>query len=425
MTKKINEVISEVIKKIEPPRGKMEFISETLENFLGEIKKRIKKLRIEVEVFVGGSYAKNTLIKKNFYDVDLFLRFSKKHVEKDYLKISKKILRFQRGVKVVRGSRDYFRLRVNSWLFFEIVPVKKVTNPMNSQNITDLSYAHSNYIRKKVKSKKIIDGIKLAKAFCHGTKTYGAESYVRGFSGYALELLIYYFGSFEKFLKELSKKREKKLVIDIENFYKKGNVLLDMNGAKLDSPVILVDPTYKARNVLAALSNETFERFQKSASEFLKKPSVDFFEPKKIDFERAKNDSKKKGFEFIKLKIKTKKEKGDVAGAKLLKFFNHLEKEFERCFEVKEKEFEYGEKEEGTGYFTLKTRREIKFTGPFIKDKKNAERFKEEHKKTYEKNGRLFALEKNNFSSRVFLKNWVKKNKRKIKEMSVSGINIF
>ncbi|MBU2612563.1 MAG: hypothetical protein KKB62_02470, partial [Nanoarchaeota archaeon] len=295
----------------------------------------------------------------------------------------------------------------------------------DSQNITDLSYAHSNYIKKKVKSKKILDGIRLAKAFCHGTKTYGAESYVKGFSGYALELLVYHFGSFEKFLRELSKKRNKKIVIDIEKFYKKENVLLDMNGSKLDSPVILVDPTYKARNVLAALSDETFGRFQESASKFLKNPSVDFFEPKKIDFARAKTKAKKKGLEFMKLKIKTKKEEWDVAGAKLLKFFNHLEREFGKCFEVKEKEFEYEKKEGGLGYFSLKPRREIEFVGPFIKDKKNVLNFRKEHEKTYEKKGRIFALEKNGFSAKGFLKNWVKKNKRKIREMSISGIEVY
>ena len=38
---------------------------------------------------------------------------------------------------------------------------------------------------------------------------------------------------------------------------------MNLNASKLNSPIILIDPTYKQRNTLAALSNETFENFKK------------------------------------------------------------------------------------------------------------------------------------------------------------------
>ena len=47
---------------------------------------------------------------------------------------------------------------------------------------------------------------------------------------------------------------------------------MDLNSSKLNSPIIPIDPTYKQRNVLAALSKETFEMFQKSCKEFLENP---------------------------------------------------------------------------------------------------------------------------------------------------------
>ena len=422
MPEKMNLVLKKVLGEINPSENELKIIKKSLKKFVSYLENRIKKLKIDADIFVGGSFSKNTLIKKNFYDIDLFLRYGKKYDEKDFFKLSKKILRFVKGVSIIHGSRDYFRLKGNSFFFFEVVPVKRIKSPDEALNITDLSYSHSRYINSKIKNKRIFDEIKLAKAFCHGTKTYGAESYIRGFSGYALELLIYYFKSFEKFLRVLSRKQNKKIIVDIEKHYKNGDVLIDMNGSKLDSPIILVDPTYKARNALAALSEETFIKFQESAGAFLKNPSIKSFVPQKIDFEKAKKESKRKNYKFLKLKIKTKRDKGDIAGAKLIKFFNHLVKEFRKYYQVKEEEFEYNEGKTGVGYLVLKQRGEIIFNGPSIRDEKNVFRFKKEHAKMFEKKGRIYALEKVRISPHEFLRRWVKNNKRKIKEMSITRI---
>jgi tRNA nucleotidyltransferase (CCA-adding enzyme) len=128
---------------------------------------------------------------------------------------------------------------------------------------------HVKIFNKKIKSKKILEEIKLAKAFCSANGTYGAESYINGFSGYALELLVYYYGSFEKFLKEAVKDRKDKLIIDIEKKYKNSKeILLQLNGSKLLSPIIVIDPTCKERNVLAALSYETYDKFKICAKNF-------------------------------------------------------------------------------------------------------------------------------------------------------------
>jgi tRNA nucleotidyltransferase (CCA-adding enzyme) len=93
--------------------------------------------------------------------------------------------------------------------------VKKISKPKEAENITDLSYSHVNYIKKRIKNKKILDEIRIAKAFCYATNTYGAESYIGGFSGYAIELLVYHYGSFLKFIKAISKLDGKKEIIDI------------------------------------------------------------------------------------------------------------------------------------------------------------------------------------------------------------------
>ena len=129
------------------------------------------------------------------------------------------------NLSIIHGSRDYLRIKISPSFFIEVIPAIKIKNPKEAENITDLSYSHVNYIKRKIKSQKILDEIKLAKVFCYANHCYGAESYINGFSGYGLELLIYYYGSFLKFIKTVSKIKEK-TVLDIEKDYKNKQEIL-------------------------------------------------------------------------------------------------------------------------------------------------------------------------------------------------------
>jgi len=430
--KKINSVLGEVSKSIEPDLEEVKKINRLLREIEKGINQSLKSKKIIADLFVGGSFAKKTLIKKEEYDIDIFLRFDKKHKSKNISDLTESVLKAKnkKSFKLSRihGSRDYFKLRIDKGLFFEIIPVLKVKNPSEAENITDLSYSHVRYINKKVKSQKILNDIKIAKAFCHSNNCYGAESYVKGFSGYSLELLIHKYGSFEKFLKAMIKiKSKKKEIIDIEKHYKnKNTVLLDLNASKLQSPVVLIDPTYKQRNALAGLGQETFERFQKNAKAFLRKPSLKFFEIQKLDFESLKKKSEKKKLDFVVLELKTGKQPGDVAGSKILKFYKHLEKEIGKFFDVKGKGFEYsGEGRIGKVFFSVKRKKEILFTGPGVKQKKHVAAFKQKHRKTFTKKGRIYSKLKLKENVKDFLKGWKKKNGKRMREMSIKGFEIL
>jgi tRNA nucleotidyltransferase (CCA-adding enzyme) len=297
--------------------------------------------------------------------------------------------------------------------------VKKVAKPKDAENITDLSYSHVKYIRKRVKTKKLLDEIRLAKVFCYANNFYGAESYINGFSGYALELLVYHYKGFLNFIRAMSK-IENKTVIDTEKLHKnKQSVLMDLNSSKLISPLILIDPTYKQRNVAAALSEETFKNFQKVCRNFLAHPSIKAFEPKKIDFDKLKTDAKKKSFESILLEVKTDRQAGDIAGSKLLKFNRHLSEEIKRFFEIKKKEFDYNETKTAKYFFAVENKKEILVTGPSSRDKKNVAMFKKKHKKTFVKQGKVYAKEKIDFGLKEFIKKWQSRNSRRMKEMGI------
>ena len=424
--KKNEKILKEVLERCNPSENELKEIKKNVDSFCEALNKNIKKLKIDAEIFVGGSFAKGTVIKKDKYDVDVFIRYDKKYKNEELSELTKKLLNGLKEHSVIHGSRDYFRINYGDNFFIELIPVRKINNPKEYENITDLSYLHVKYINKKIKDKKILNEIKIAKAFCYANKCYGAESYIHGFSGYSLELLIYYYKGFEKFVNAMSKVCKEKLIIDIEKQFKnKKEILMDLNSSKLNSPIIIIDPTYKQRNVLAALSQETFEKFQKSCIEFIKKPSIKSFEIEKADINKIKENSLKNKKEFILIEIKTNKPEWDIAGSKLLKFYNYLEKEINRFFVVKNKGFEYNNGKSAKSFFVAEKRKEIIYSGPYKDDNKNCEEFKKEHKTVYEKSGRLYAKESMNNTLKEFLEKWKTKNRKIIQEMYITELNFI
>ena len=137
-------------------------------------------------------------------------------------------------------------------------------------------------------------------------------------------------------------------MIDAEKQYKnKKDVFFEINESKLNSPIILVDPTWKERNALAGLSSETFEKFRAAATAFLKKPSEEFFRKKEIDEKELKKEAKKLKAEFLHIKLETDRQEGDIAGTKLKKSADFLAEEMSKYFIILKKEFEYDDKQEG------------------------------------------------------------------------------
>ena len=427
MAKNINPLLKEVLMDIKPSEKELRDIGKILADNIKKIKGNIQNRKINAEIFVGGSAAKGTLIKKDLYDIDIFIRFDKKYKNEVLSDLAEKAIDGIRNTRI-HGSRDYFRLGISQNLFLEVVPVKRIRNSREAENVTDLSYSHVNYIKKKIKSEKLLDEIRLAKAFCYANNSYGAESYVQGFSGYALELLIYHYGNFLKFVNEIAKIKfdsSNKIVIDIEKHHKKkSNILIDLNEAKLKSPIILVDPTYKQRNVLAALSEETFGNFQNVCRNFLKKPSVSFFKQKSVNTEKLKKSADSKGYEFVLLKITTNKQEGDVAGSKLLKFYRHLAEETGKFFEIKEKGFEYDKAKSAKIFFAGKKKPWVISNGPEMNDKINVSRFKAAHKSVFIKNNRLYSKYEIKFTLKEFIKSFKNKNKKRLEEMSITELNL-
>ncbi len=408
-----NKVLNKVLKNISVSRDE----EVELKKIAAGVVKKIPGAR------VGGSLAKATLIKKDVQDIDIFVVFKS---EAETKKLGELLRKKGFSGRVLHGSRDYFQIKKGKVLL-EIIPVVKVRKKENVENVTDFSLSHVSYVREKLRSqisnnkpahptqsrkfvnsksfatsKSLASEIKLAKVFCYAGDCYGAESYISGFSGYALELLVIYFGGFVKFLKGIQKKTHPPtqiVFIDIEKDFKsEREALQEINSSKLQAPVLLVDPTYKYRNVCAGLSKETFEKFIKTAKQFLKNPSEKFFEKKAFDAGKFKSGVTRPPTRerFIAINLKTNRQEGDIAGTKMKKFFNFLIKSLRRKGqEVVASHFVYsGEGQSAEGYLGVKEKNVIEVEGPPVLDKKSAGGFRKSRGKIFKKKGHWWAEEK-------------------------------
>jgi tRNA nucleotidyltransferase (CCA-adding enzyme) len=386
MVEKIGAVLQEVIEEFSLSKEETKRIENLAKDFVAKLKKH------GLNAVVGGSLAKGTLIRKDLQDADIFVIFKN---EEDTLKLEGVLEKIGMRFDVVKGSRDYFHVKLpGEKVIFEIIPVVKLEKVSEAKNITDYSLSHVRYVVKELKKhKKLADEIKLAKIFCHAQDCYGAESYIQGFSGYALELLIIYFGGFVNFLKGIAKKR----VIDVKKQFKnEKEVMSELNESKLISPVILIDPVYKFRNATASLSKETFERFLTIANNFMKKPSAEFFQKKQLDLDGMIRRAERKKVLFLDITFRTDKQEGDIAGTKMKKFFNFLISQLENKEQkVFEKVFVYnGDGQEAKAYVILKEIKEIEARGPPRKNKVAVKNFQKAHKKVYFKKGFAYVKRK-------------------------------
>ncbi len=404
--KGIKEVLQAELQNIKPSDAEVSQIKEIIRNFLSLVKPELKKAK--ADIIVGGSFAKNTVIKKRNYDVDFFVRFDseKKDIseilEKVLNKISKNIhAKPKLNIEKIHGSRDYFSIRFLQLPFdvsFEIVPVLRVSNAKDAKNVTDASPLHVFYIEKKIrKNKSLADDIRLAKAFCYAQNCYGAESYINGFSGYALELLTCHYGSFLNLLKSASKwNTNEKIIIDSEKFYKNKDALKKLNKAKLQSPLILIDPTQPERNAAASLNYECLGKFIKSCKSFLSHPDGKFFKKtdSHIDIQKIKDEAKSKKAEFLILEVNSSKQREDVAGAKLLKYFNFILRQLNADFSVLKSEWAFDEDKMNAVYAFIFRKKEILVRGPPITLEKHAKAFRKKWKNSFVKKGILYSIRK-------------------------------
>jgi len=399
----MKELLSEVIKDIRPSEKYEKEILDKASSIINKLNKNIK----DAKSVLGGSGAKRTWLKT--FDADIFVKFNYNKFKDKSDKLSDILEKFlKKSFKITRlhGSRDYFQI-MHGKFTFEIVPILDIKRAEQAKNITDVSPLHSNFV---LMHKKIIDEMRLTKQFFKVADVYGAESYIKGFSGYVCEILTIYYGSFLRLIKSMSKLKEK-TVIDVKNYYKGKNVFAEINKSKLVSPLIVIDPVQKDRNAAAALDHEKFDIVKHRAKEFLKKPSKKFFEITILTEQDIRKKFQKN--KLMMLKARPLKKKADIAGAKMLKAFHFIEKNMDfHGFNIIESDMLWHAKTSSLFYYVLendKLPKKVAIPGPPLKIKKHVAIFKKSHKKTFVKDKRIFSIERRKFfNSKDLVKNIIK-----------------
>lgn len=403
------KLLKEVLEEIKPDNEDKKEVFSRVDAFLDKVNKGFK----DGKAVLGGSGDKGTWLK-NVHDADIFVQFDYKKFKDKSEKLSdilEKHLK-KKFKKVIRlhGSRDYFQIKEKDFLF-EVIPVLKINKALQAKNITDVSLLHAKWVKKH---KKYVDDIRLVKQFCKANNVYGAESYIKGFSGYICEILTIHYKGFLGLVKN-GAKWEEKTIIDTEKYYKnKNEVLFNLNNSKLTGPLVIIDPVQKDRNAAAAISLEKFNEFVKVCKKFLRNPSYKFFEIKEL----SEDDIKKKG-KVVLIDVVALGGKDDVVGSKLLKSFEFIKKSLWE-FNVKESGWDWNR-----FWFALEKDKLSDFVvkeGPFLKMEEHVKKFKKKYKKTFTKNKRVYAKEKRKIRDLdKFVKDLIKNKylKDKVKKLSL------
>jgi tRNA nucleotidyltransferase (CCA-adding enzyme) len=388
-----------------------------VEGILSGIQQALDVCDLQATCEAGGSYAKETNLKGDF-DIDVFIRFDSNyqdqklsdHLEQALEKLPSFIDNTIDSYERVHGSRDYFQLTISGFTF-ELVPVYSIRDPSKAINVTDMSPLHVHWVREHMKQHPLNDDVRLAKVFCKACGVYGAESYIEGFSGHVLDILIIHYGGFLPFLKAASEWQQGTIIDPEEHYGSAENVRRHLNDAKLLSPIILIDPIDPYRNAAAALSTEKFTILRKKARSFLEQPSSEYFRIKPFSLEDIKNEVKEqfsdRDVRFITAHVTALSGNKDRAGAKMRKAYRFLRDELKRQgFSLLTTDWHFDKKNKGHFYFALDTQDlpdTMEHIGPPLRATKHAETFASKYQNDpnaclQERNGRYIAIVKRPFT---------------------------
>ncbi|MFX0133011.1 MAG: hypothetical protein ACFFDN_05125 [Candidatus Hodarchaeota archaeon] len=299
----IDEVLSEALKEITPTQKEIDLIKNISEKLKTLLDKKAKELNITYKKIEpqGSTGIKQTQLKNDF-DIDLFIgldynqfkpkyeglskRKLKKELKKDFLALCNKwilqslnldkfynprLLYAEHPYVTVEYILNDIKLKIDIVLYFDLdLEYIKKNGPISS---VDRSPWHGIFVRDKLTLKQKND-VRLLKQFFKACHSYGDKSPVGkvGFIGYSAELLIYYFQDLVNLFNNFSELNKKPL-----DFYSRNNEELNTIPHFQDDYLIIIDPIDKNRNVASAISEKAYMYSNHKINEFLKKPSLDFF----------------------------------------------------------------------------------------------------------------------------------------------------
>ncbi len=267
----------EVLKRVKPSEADIGRINRVTSELIRKTENVVKKLGVEARAMLVGSVARDTWLRHE-RDIDIFILFNEE-LTRDQLE--RQGLAVAREVAGAAGEERYAEHPYVSMRYrgfdVDLVPCYDLSDPTRLRSSVDRTPHHQRHVKDRL-TPQLIDEVLLLKQLAMGTGVYGSELKTRGFSGYLCELLILHYGSFEKLVENADAWGHRK-VIDIERNYldeSEPSVLFE------GQPLIVIDPVDPNRNVAAAVSTQNFAIFIRACQDFLRKPSLRFFFPRKL-----------------------------------------------------------------------------------------------------------------------------------------------
>ncbi|VVB51297.1 CCA-adding enzyme [uncultured archaeon] len=271
----MENLLARILEKITPTQEERKKEAALIENIMREI----RHAEPEGEPLLVGSLAKDTDLSGN-KDIDIFVTFDpsvpRSDLEKRGLKMGKKVVKALGSEPEIDYAEHPYVKGVLEGYVVEIVPCYR--GPKIQSSVDRTPY-HTQHIKKKLSEKPgLREDIRLMKQLMKACGVYGAESKVEGFSGYLTELIVIHYGGFLGTVEAASNLWKYGLAIDSEKHWDKPENLKHFFP---NSPLIVVDPVDKDRNVAAAVSKQKMAELMVACRDFLTKPSEESFFPKK------------------------------------------------------------------------------------------------------------------------------------------------
>ncbi|MCS7368160.1 MAG: CCA tRNA nucleotidyltransferase [archaeon GBS-70-058] len=274
----LNEVLSKALEVLKPSADERIKLESLLNRLIDDLKRGIRELRLDLNVEVEGSIAKDTWLSKE-QDIDVFLLFPKNYDKNEFRNVLLNLARKVVGDNFVEAYAEHPYVELNyEGVKIDLVPCLKLNSVDEAKTAVDRTPFHTAYVRANL-SENAKDEVRLLKGFMKGIGCYGAEMKVKGFSGYLCELLVLYYGSFISVLKNAINWKPFSTVIDIEGYYGNPKEAIRI----FNAPLIVIDPVDKNRNVAAALSIDSMSKFISASKMFIESPNLRFFFPEPIE----------------------------------------------------------------------------------------------------------------------------------------------
>lgn len=381
-----------------PTRQEEEKIGVLAENLLTLVRKEMVKYPEITSVELGGSYAKGTWVKGNL-DLDIFVKMKKETDEKRFEEIGRKI-----GFESMKKFHPYVRYSEHPYVEAVVQDTKVNVVPCYDvekgqwKSAADRSSFHTKFILEKLDAEGKNE-VRLLKKFLGGVGIYGAEIAVEGFGGYVSEVLIYHYGSFMKMLEAAAN-------------FSQGQTIGNPT-KKFETSLVLIDPIDSNRNLGTAISAQNFGRLILAARAYLKKPSLEFFNGKKL---LPKTKSLKN---VLVVKFNYKHRSPDIIWGQVKRGASALSGQLELGgFQVLRKGATTDEKSEAAMLFLLQSTIIEKFmvkNGPEVFRKPESENFILRNSKNeitwVDDQGRILSLQQREFhDAKKFLHSLLKRN---------------